>query len=286
DVLEMMFVAAIEKGYYKEEGLEVTLEVAPPQVGSKALMAGEFQFSGAGASNVVAALQGAPVKLVMNTAKGLLFWLYAAPGTSFTGLKGKPIGISGLGSIIHVQAKALLAKHGLDPDKDVAFVSAGSASQAMAMLKGGSVAAAVVGIPAVFEAEKAGLRSMAFIGDEIPTSTVGVATTDKLIQEKPELVRRFIRATLKGIRFIMARRGEALPMMQKFMELDQETVEKAYDVPRWRESGIAEASLLAADIEEQRKILNIAEPVPVEMVFNLSFVQAAYQDLQAANWKP
>jgi ABC-type nitrate/sulfonate/bicarbonate transport system substrate-binding protein len=61
----MDHICAMDKGYFREEGLNIEVIRAPGGVATPGLLSGQFQFSSSASSAVSAAVRGGPVKVVM-----------------------------------------------------------------------------------------------------------------------------------------------------------------------------------------------------------------------------
>ncbi|HEV8724315.1 MAG TPA: ABC transporter substrate-binding protein, partial [Candidatus Binatia bacterium] len=109
------FAAARERGYYRQEGLDVQLIVIPSALGMQALIGGNIKFSTAGGSGLLPILRGAPVRYVFTSFNRPMFWLYARPEIrSVEMLKGKKVGVSGIGSGPDSLLREILKRNGLD----------------------------------------------------------------------------------------------------------------------------------------------------------------------------
>ena len=98
----------------------------------------------------------------------------------------------------------MLERLGLDADKDVRILSVGrylAGARREERSKSG-----LIRPPFTNVAEKMGMVRLAYVGDAIQMPMSGLVTSEKLIQEQPELVRRFVRATVKGLRFFRDRK--------------------------------------------------------------------------------
>jgi NitT/TauT family transport system substrate-binding protein len=133
------YAVAMKMGWFKEEGLEVTLV---PLAGSsdcvKNVTTKAIPYAVAAVEPLaVARLQGVKAKIYYTAYQGNIFGL-AVPADSpirkISELKGKKIGVIAMGGGVLV-AKALLANAGLDPEKDVNFVVAGEGAQTAAMVR-------------------------------------------------------------------------------------------------------------------------------------------------------
>jgi ABC-type nitrate/sulfonate/bicarbonate transport system substrate-binding protein len=71
-----MQIASVQ-GFDREEGFTATFLQAPGTTGVRALQAGEVDFSESAGASLAAAVQGAPVRIVIVHVAKSLFWLYA-----------------------------------------------------------------------------------------------------------------------------------------------------------------------------------------------------------------
>jgi ABC-type nitrate/sulfonate/bicarbonate transport system substrate-binding protein len=81
---------AEEKGYYRDEGLEVRLILMSTPIAAQALIAGNVDFTGVSGGVLPAVVGGAPLRFVFSAFYRPMFWLYARPEIrTVTALKGK-----------------------------------------------------------------------------------------------------------------------------------------------------------------------------------------------------
>ena len=116
------FAVARDRGYYRQEGLDVQLVVMPSALGSQALLGGNVKFSTAGGAGLLPILRGAPVRFMFTSFSRPMFWLYSRSDIrSVESLKGKKVGVSSLGSGPDSLLREILKKHGLEGGRDVAM---------------------------------------------------------------------------------------------------------------------------------------------------------------------
>jgi ABC-type nitrate/sulfonate/bicarbonate transport system substrate-binding protein len=87
----IIFPLAKERGYMKEEGIDLNTVIMASTPGLQAVLAGEMDFTGSGSSALVAVSQGnAPLKTVLAITDQVLQWLMVRPQYSaFKDLKNK-----------------------------------------------------------------------------------------------------------------------------------------------------------------------------------------------------
>src|SRR5438552_2858739 len=95
----IIFPLAKERGYMREEGIDLNIVVMVSITGLQAVLAGEMDFIGSGSSALVAVTQGnAPLKTVLAVNDQVLQWLTVRPQYSaFEALKNKKVAVTGIG---------------------------------------------------------------------------------------------------------------------------------------------------------------------------------------------
>jgi len=121
----IIFPLAKERGYMKEEGIDLNIVVMASTPGLQAVVAGEMDFTGSGSSALVAVAQSnAPLKTVLAVNDQVLQWLMARPQYgAFKDLKNKKIAVTGVAAVATFMLKKVAPKYGLDGNKDVTFLA-------------------------------------------------------------------------------------------------------------------------------------------------------------------
>ena len=96
----------------------------------------------------------------------------------------------------------------------VAMPSRSTVSTILA-LKTGAISAAVVNADESLLSEREGLRTLRFIGDLFPYPFQGFMATDKMIAERPNDIKRWLRAMSKALMFIREQPEEAADIAMK-----------------------------------------------------------------------
>src|ERR1044071_9588193 len=93
------FMIAKEKGYYRQEDLDVNFVLMTAPLASRALIGGNVEFATVGGSALTGILAGAPLRLLFSSYNRAVFWVYANPEIrEVKDLRGKRIGISAVGA--------------------------------------------------------------------------------------------------------------------------------------------------------------------------------------------
>src|SRR5438034_952136 len=128
-------IASVQ-GFDREEGFTATFVQAPGTTGVRALQAGEVDFSESAGASLAAAVQGAPIRIVLVHVAKSLFWLYARPDVTQIGeLRGRTLAVDALGGSQDVAARLRLQRQGVDPGS-LYFLSMGGAQIPGALIAG------------------------------------------------------------------------------------------------------------------------------------------------------
>src|SRR5688572_15115992 len=157
----VIYPVAQQRGYMKEEGIDLRVIYIAPTTSIQAMLGGDVQFTGAGSSALVSiARASAPLKVVVATNDRVLQWLLARPNIATPmELKGKRIATTGVGAIATFMLRQILTKHGLDGNKDVNYLDTGQGNQLTALLVG-AMDAAVVSVEQLYVALDKCLKDM------------------------------------------------------------------------------------------------------------------------------
>ena len=125
----------------------------------------------------------------------------------------------------------LRRRFGLVPDKDVKILYAGSSPALLTTLKAGNAAAGLMNAPVIFQAQELGFKQILNVTElNIPFIFVGVVTTRKILQQKPDAISRYLRGYTEAISIILRDKETAMKVMGKFMKTDnRQTLEAVYD---------------------------------------------------------
>ena len=191
---------AVERGYFAEEGLEVTFDYGMEHDLLKLVGANELQFAlGSGDQVILARSQGLPVVYVVNWYRRFPVAVAALDQLdSPQELVGKDVGIPGLYGASYIGWLALLDAAGIEPTS-VNLVSIGY-TQVESMVADQVDATVVYAMNEPVQLDHEGYKvGMIEVADYIDFVSNGLITNEKTIQEEPELVQAVARAMLRGL---------------------------------------------------------------------------------------
>lgn len=285
----VIYPLAQERGYMKEEGIDLRVIYIAPTTSIQAMLGGDVQFTGAGSSALVSIARAAtPLKVVLATNDRVLQWLLARPDlTSPKDLKGKRIATTGVAAIATFMLRQILTKHGLDGNKDVVYLDTGQGNQLPALLAG-AMDAAVLSVEQRYVGLDKGMKEMFFFGNEVKNSWGTLATTDKVIKENPKMVGGFVRAAIKTLRYMRQDKEGTISALVKFSGVTRQQAGRVYDdlIGTFTRNGVVDEEIQRNDLDIIRQVINAKEAVANNKAYDFKFALEADQQLSKAGWKP
>lgn len=279
------------KGYFRDQGLENQTIVIPGSTAIAALVSGNVDYSGAGGTGMRAALRGAPIKAVMfQTEKVTWYLLAAADIQKLSDLKGKRVAVGTIGDTQDALITAMVEREGVS-GRDITRVAMPqrNTSTTILSLKTGAFSAAVVNADESLLGEKEGLRTLAFVGDLFPYPFQGFVAADKMIAERPNDVKRWLRAMARALMFIRERPEEAadiamkkIPMGSMSRPLVIEGIRRFAKALPDGVPGLPSAQGIKNLMEYDVKApLKIREDIPPEKVMSLRLMREVKEELES-----
>lgn len=281
------FYVGIEKGFYAEEGLAVTLDYGFENDYLKLVGVDELQFMvGSGDQVVLGRAQGLPVRYVMNWYSQYPVVIFAKAEAGITkpaDLAGKTIGIPGPFGASYVALRGILEAANLS-EADVTLASIGF-TQVAAMTEGSVDAAVDYAVNGPVVLAQAGITTTQIkLDDYLQMPANGLVTNEKSVQEKPELVAKMVRASRKAVQYTLDHPDEAFAIALKFVPEaggDNEAANRAvFDAVLAYWTPTAGATMGATELadwqtaaEFMQRIGLVDTLVPAEELFTNEFVQ-------------
>ena len=176
-----------------------------------------------------AAVNGAPLKMILNITKKADLWIMAQKNLQrVEDLRGKMIGVGGNWGTQFYQVLEALKPSGVD--KDVQLVSTGDVANGFLTLQQGSMPAVALTPPYSMLAKKQGYRDLVKTSDVIPVSpTTGLVTTKEKLEKEAPKIRRAIRAVFRAVDFARTRKGETVQFIMNQYKMDKDVSDAVYD---------------------------------------------------------
>ena len=275
-LFEFPVVVAMRKGFFKSEGLDVDKIQMQPAIGVKALISGDVDYLLAWGSALRAAVTGVPIKAVVGLASRPLHVLIARPEIKTPkDLKGKIIGVDSVAGTVDYLSRVAVRHFGFEPEKDVKIIVTGESPTRLAALRAGSIDATPIDVAFAVKAEDEGFRRLVYLGDLIELPLSGIAVTDQKLQTQREQVKRVVRASVRGSRFMKQNRAETVQMLSDYLKITPAQSAKAYDasINSFTDDGMISDKGVLLDVQLTKERLKLTKDIPLSQLVDWSLVK-------------
>jgi NitT/TauT family transport system substrate-binding protein len=220
--------AAIEKGYFKDAGIEVEFDYSFETDGVKLVGAGELPFAVVSGEQVLLArAQGVPVTYVAAWYQQYPISVVSKRDAGIASpqdLKGRKIGLPGLFGANYVGLRALLFSAGLT-ESDVELEAVGfNQVEVLATDQQQVVVGYAANEPIQLKAQGFDVTELR-VADYLQLASNGIIASEKVIAEDPQLVSAFVGAFLKGLKYTIENPDDAYALsathIPNFVDLDE-----------------------------------------------------------------
>jgi NitT/TauT family transport system substrate-binding protein len=281
----MIFLSAgvaQHKGFFKDEGLDADIVVMGAGPSLAALSNGDIDYTLLTGSVIRAAIRGLPLRIVAGLMTSSAHVFLARPEIkSIKELQGKKVGLAGFGDATHVLARMILAKQGIDPDKDVQFLTLGSDSGRFAGLLQGLVDMVVTSPPWDFEGKKLGYNILARAYEHVNYPLAGLGVNEKTLQQNRAQVKRVIKSLVRANRFMRDNREESAKVLMTWGKVKPEHAYASYDstVKVISADGGIPADGLNLLIDQAKKDAKITREIPLSEVADFTILREVQKEL-------
>lgn len=271
-----------KRGFFREDGLQGEVIRINPTVALAALVSGELDYWTVIGNSVAAAIQGVPLRVLACYVPGSPSALIARPEfKSVQELRGKAIGLNTSGGALESMARLIFKHFGLDPDKEIKFLPLGTNERRFSAMKQGLTAATMGSPPLDFLGKKMGFVVLVRAHELFSYPTSGVVASVKKIKEKPEEVRRVIKAGIRATRYIRQNRESTIQLMIEWSKTEKEMATAGYEsvLKLFNDDGSVPEKGLLLVIEELKKLAKVEREISPNEVADLSILKEAQRDL-------
>ncbi len=289
------YFIAIDKGYFAAEGSRSRSSM--PAVAWRSRRSGTVDFSMSAAVSVGASMRGAGLRVIYTMADRPPYqlWTVQPDIKTLADLKGRQVAIISRGDTFEIAMRLTLRDAGLPLDW-VGYTALGAApAPRQAALASGALPAIILAAGDVTP-----LRAMPFFAkarllvdmeQQIRMPYTGVATSEHLIVSDRDVVVRFLRAMVMGVRYMRAFKDQTVAIVLK---ADPANTKSALDadwdnlMPTLTADGTAPEDLIRKDLEVRAAILEIPkDAIPaIDKIYDYGPLRAVEAALDADGWKP
>ena len=224
---------AKDLGYWEKLGLDVDIHNISGMGTTNAMLAGSVDFAvQSGPSLIRGNMRGQKMVGIALMANGVAFEIDATKATAgkltmaspfkqrIAALKGKKISVDSPKTVVEGFMRYLLAKGGLDPDRDVTM-SFMQPPQAIAALKSGDIDSAVLNFPWTVSAQRQGAVLLATglsdVPELLPTTATTTTTRPDFCKEHRSICVKLAKGYIQSHAFILDHPDKAIDVAKKKM---------------------------------------------------------------------
>jgi NitT/TauT family transport system substrate-binding protein len=268
------FYLAAQKGFFAEEGMDVELIQVNPRLGATAVLNGDIDFTTTFGSTLRGIISGFPIKFVAVSVRKSEHFLVARPEMKeLKDLKGKRLAVSTLFGTDQRAAEEMLRAKGF-PLGFVKPIALGDAPIRAQALRSGIVESASLSSPFDLTLKAEGYPVLADPQDiEFALPTSGIAVSNRLLQQNPQLVKRAVRVLMRAHRYVFDNKKEVVPVMMRYLEQPREIAERSYDL-------LAISLSRNGEITDQEWDILTEKKKPVDEVRDFSLLREVQKELK------
>jgi NitT/TauT family transport system substrate-binding protein len=273
---------AVHRNFFKEEGIDIETPRLMPNLAHNALMSGQVDYHGLADSALALAARGAEVKVIFYGLDRPMYFLLSRDDVeSVKQLKGKKVAISRYGGTSDLSARLVLQHFGVNPDGEAAILQIGSESSRIAALKSKSVDAAIVTVPNIIKLRGHGFNELAYVGDIVEFASNGYTTTEQRIRERPDEVKKVLRAIYRGLRYVKDNRDGTIDVIKREWKIDDQVASQSYDaiVKALNDDGIIGEKQLKVHFDLIREKHKDVTDIPIDKVVDFSLLKEVRSEM-------
>ena len=269
-------------GLFQKEGFQAELIRIRSTVALTALVSGELDYHSVIGPAIAAAIRGVPVRLVACYTPRVATAIIGLPEfKSVQDLRGKTIGINSLGGGLEGQVRLMLKHFGLDAERDVKLLATGGMESRLTAMKQGFTVATLGSPPIEFFGKKLGFVVLARAQEIFTYPSSGLIVNARRIKERPDEIRRMIKAGIGTNQYISQNRDGTIRAMVEWMRIDRDIAAATYDgvVKTYGDDLSLPEDGLRLLIDEAKKAAKVSREVALSEVADLSILREAQREM-------
>jgi ABC-type nitrate/sulfonate/bicarbonate transport system substrate-binding protein len=271
---------AVEKGFFRNEGLEPQLIQMNGNVATVALANGHIDFSLNISPVLNGAMQGLGLKLVAALNTRPLFALVVRPEIkSPADLKSKIFAVSSFGNTQAILTEKHLQHLGLRKG-EYQLLAMGATPARMAAMEKNIAQGSLMPLPTNVQMENKGYRLLGNTAEIVVNPIAGLGVHEDKIKRDPDLIKRTIRASLRSLQLLQANPQETVRILMDWTRASEKDALRSLDLakPGFSKNGFLTDDDLSIEwgfIQQQTKKTN----VPVSIAYDMTLLREVQRDL-------
>jgi NitT/TauT family transport system substrate-binding protein len=271
---------AVEKGFFRSEGLEPQLIQMNGNVATVALANGHIDFSLNISPVLNGAMQGLGTKLVAALNSRPLFALVVRPEISSPAeLKGKVFAVASFGNTQAILTEKHLQHLGLKKS-DYQLLALGATPARIAALDKNIAQGSLMPLPTNVQLENKGYRLLGNTAEIVVNPIAGLGVHEERIKKDPDLIKRALRATLRSLQLLQTNPKDTVKILMDWTRASEKDALRSLELakPGFSKNGMLTDDDLSIEwgfIQQQTKKTN----VPVAIAHDMSLLREAQREL-------
>jgi ABC-type nitrate/sulfonate/bicarbonate transport system substrate-binding protein len=229
--------AGIAKGIFERSGFKIELHLTDNSRNQReGLAAGKFDVVHSAVDNALAMVEVAKqdVVIVLGGDSGMNEFFVQSEVKSFADMRGRILVVDAPDTAYALQAKKILAVHGLKAGTDYTVKPVGAGVYRFkAMVESKENAAAILNLPFTVQAEQLGMKSLGRTTDLLgPYQAGGVFVMRGWAQAHEAVLERYVAAYIEALRWVRApaNRAESIALLVEKLQISTKEAERTYEV--------------------------------------------------------
>ena len=261
---------AVEKGFFRSEGIEPQLIQMNGNVATIALANGHVDFSLNISPVLNGAMQGLATKLVAALNSRPLFSLVVRPEiNSSADLKGKVFAISSFGNTQAILTEKHLQHLGLKKG-DYQLLAMGATPARVAAMEKNIAQGSLMPLPTNVQMENKGYRLLGNTAEIVAHPIAGLGVHEDKIKKEPDLIKRVLRASLRSLQLLQTNPKETTKILMDWTRANEKDAARSLELakPGFSKNGLLTDEDLSIEwgfIQQQTKKSNVLVAVAHDM---------------------
>lgn len=223
---------AVEKGFFREEGLDPQLVQMRGNIVTPALSTGNLDFSLNISPILNGAMQGLGLKLLIGLNTRPLFSLMVRPEIKTPAdLKGKVFAVNAFANTQAILTEKHLQHFGLKK-AEYKLIAVGGTSARLAAMEQNIAQGSLMPPPSNVIMENQGYRLLGNTAEIIAHPIAGLGAHESKIKSQPEIAKKAVRAALKGLQFVRNNRSETMRIIIAMNNINEKDAARTYDISK------------------------------------------------------
>jgi NitT/TauT family transport system substrate-binding protein len=271
---------AVEKGFFRSEGLEPQLIQMNGNVATVALANGHIDFSLNISPVLNGAMQGLGTKLVAALNSRPFFSLVVRPEiNSPADLKGKVFAVSSFGNTQAILTEKHLQHLGLKKG-EYQLLAMGATPARVAAMENNIAQGSLMPLPTNVQMENRGFRLLGNTAEIVTHPIAGLGVHEDRIKKDPDMIKRVLRATLRSLQLLQTSPKETVKILMDWTRANEMDALRSLELAK---PGFSKNGLLTDDdltiewsfIQQQTKKTH----VPVSLAHDMAMLREVQREM-------